>query len=123
MAQGRFSFAPGNNDKRAMKKLILLALCLCSAAGFSLRGQEFSLSSNLLDWANLGTANLQAGISFSRHLSLHAGARYNNWNFGSQDAGTAFQNRGRAGSLGARSLPPNVFFPPGVGAQCQRGGG
>ncbi len=119
MAQGRFSFAPGNNDKRAMKKLILLALCLCSAAGFSLRGQEFSLSSNLLDWANLGTANLQAGISFSRHLSLHAGARYNNWNFGSQDTGTAFQNRARAVSLGARYWPWNVYSSWWFGTKCQ----
>ena len=101
-----------------MKKTILLALCLL-AAGIPLRGQSFSLSSNLLDWANLGTANVQAGLSFSRHMSLHAGVRYNNWNFGSPDEGTAFQNRARAASLGARYWPWNVYSSWWVGVRGQ----
>lgn len=109
MDQGRSSFAPGNNDKRAMKRMFLLALCLLTAAGLPLRGQSVSLSSNLLDWANLGTANVQAGLSLSRHFSLHAGVRYNNWHFGSREEGTDFQNRTRAASLGARYWPWNVY--------------
>ena len=43
-----------------MKHRILLALCLFLTTSIS--AQEFTLSTNLLDWANLGTANLQAGI-------------------------------------------------------------
>ena len=102
-----------------MKTKILLALCFFAAACLPLRGQEFSLSSNVLDWANLGTANLQAGLSLSRHLSLHAGVRYNNWNFGSQEEGNAFQNRARSASVGARYWPWNVYASWWVGARGQ----
>lgn len=119
MAPGHYSFAIANNDKRAMKRMIILALCLLAAAGHPLRGQNFSLSSNLLDWANLGTANVQAGMAFSRHLSMHAGLRYNNWNFGSREKGTDFQNRTRAASLGARYWPWNVYSSWWVGARGQ----
>ena len=85
--------------------LLLLALCLTHA----LQAQELSLSTNLLDWANLDTANLQAGYSFGRHASLHAGLRYNNWNFGSAEKGTAFQNRARTVSAGMRYWPWTVY--------------
>lgn len=102
-----------------MKKMIILALCCLMAAGLPLRGQDFSLSSNLLDWANLGTANLQAGYSFSRHVSMHAGIRYNNWNFGSMEEGNAFQNRARTASVGTRYWPWNVYSSWWFGAKGQ----
>ena len=92
-----------------MKKMILTVVCLFLAAGTSLRAQEFSLATNLLDLANFGTANLQAGVSFSRHISLHAGGRYNNWNFGSTEKGNAFQNRTRTAYAGIRYWPWNVY--------------
>ena len=102
-----------------MKKMMMLALCFSTVAWFPLRAQEFSISSNLLDWATLGTVNLQAGVSFTRHLSLHAGARYNNWDFGSEEEGTAFQRRARAVSLGARYWPWNVYSSWWFGARGQ----
>ncbi|MBR5018481.1 MAG: DUF3575 domain-containing protein [Bacteroidales bacterium] len=100
-----------------MKHFILPALCLLLSA--TLSAQEFSLSTNLLDWANLGTANLQAGVACSRHLSLHAGARYNNWNFGSVEKGNPFQNRARTASLGLRWWPWNVSSSWWFGAKAQ----
>ena len=90
-----------------MKRILLPALCLLLTSALS--AQVFSLSTNFLDWANLGTVNTQAGLSFSRHLSLHAGVRYNNWNFGSTEKGNAFQNRARTASLGLRYWPWNVY--------------
>ena len=100
-----------------MKHRIVLALCLLLST--TLSAQEFSLSTNLLDWANLGTANLQAGISLSRHVSLHAGVRYNNWNFGSVEKGNSFQNRARTASLGFRWWPWNVCSSWWFGARAQ----
>ena len=100
-----------------MKHHILLAFCLFLTTTIS--AQEFTLSTNLLDWANLGTANLQAGVSLSRHLSLHAGARYNNWNFGSAEKGNPFQNRARTASLGLRWWPWNVSSSWWFGAKAQ----
>ena len=96
------------NSKCLMKLRIVTAISLLLAAT-SLSAQRFSLSTNLLDWANLGTVNVQAGLSFSRHLTLHAGARYNNWNFGSAEKGTAFQNRARTAAVGLRYWPWNVY--------------
>ncbi|MBR4352575.1 MAG: DUF3575 domain-containing protein [Bacteroidales bacterium] len=100
-----------------MKHRFALAVCLFLTTILS--AQEVSLSTNLLDWANLGTANLQAGISFSRHLSLHAGARYNKWDFGSAEKGTAFQNRARTASLGVRYWPWNVYSSWWLGLKAQ----
>ena len=93
-----------------MKKVILsIVLLLLFCLSHTLLAQELSLSTNLLDWANLGTANLQAGYSFGRHASLHTGIRYNNWNFGSAERRTAFQNRARTVSAGFRYWPWNVY--------------
>lgn len=104
-----------------MKHRIVLALCLLLSSSIPshLHAQRFSLSTNLLDWANLGTVNLQAGLSFSRHLSIHAAGRYNNWNFGSAEKGTAFQNRARTVSLGMRYWPWNVYSSWWIGAKAQ----
>ncbi|MBR0255694.1 MAG: DUF3575 domain-containing protein [Bacteroidales bacterium] len=100
-----------------MKRFLLPALCLLLAG--PLQAQVFSLSTNVLDWANLGTINAQAGLAFSQHLSLHAGARYNNWNFGSAEKGTAFQNRARSALLGLRYWPWNVYSSWWVSARAQ----
>ena len=100
-----------------MKRFVLPVLCLLLAG--SLQAQVFSLSTNVLDWANLGTINAQAGLAFSQHLSLHAGARYNNWNFGSAEKGTAFQNRARSASLGLRYWPWNVYSSWWMSARAQ----
>lgn len=90
-----------------MKRYLLPALFLLLSS--TLSAQVFFVSTNALDWANLGTVNAQAGLAFSRHLSLHAGARYNNWNFGNAEKGTAFQNRARTAFLGVRYWPWNVY--------------
>lgn len=100
-----------------MKHRILLALCLFLTTSIS--AQEVTLATNLLDWANLGTANLQAWVSLSRHLSLHAAARYNNWNYGSEEKGNPFQNRARTASLGLRWWPWNVSSSWWFGAKAQ----
>ena len=100
-----------------MKKCILSVLLVHLAC--LLPAQELSLSSNLLDWANLGTVNLQVGCSFSRHLSLHAGGRYNNWNYGSVERGNPFQNRARTAWLGVRYWPWNVYSSWWFGARAQ----
>ena len=42
---------------------------------------RFTLSTNVLDWANFGTANLELGVGLSQHFSIHASGRYNPWEF------------------------------------------
>ena len=55
-------------DTGVMRHCIVLTFFLLSAA--ALQAQNFTLSTNLLDWANLGTVNLQAGLSVGRHLTI-----------------------------------------------------
>lgn len=61
---------------------LLSAMVLSS---FPLRGQQFSVSTNIAEWANLGTMNADAGMSVSRHFSVHVGVRINPWTFGTSD--------------------------------------
>lgn len=51
------------------------------AAGRDASAQRFSVSTNLVEWANLGTVNGEASMAVAQHFSLHAGVRYNNWTF------------------------------------------
>lgn len=46
------------------------------------RGQNYSVSTNVAKWLMMGTANIQAGVPASRHLSIEAGAAYNPFTFG-----------------------------------------
>ena len=100
-----------------MKHCLVWILCLATALPLS--AQKFSISTNLLDWANLGTVNVQAGLSASRHFTIHAGIRYNPWQYGSSDKGRVFQNKARTASVGARYWPWNVYSSWWFGVQLQ----
>ncbi len=81
-----------------MKKIILLvALSLFS---YYASAQRFTVSTNLIDWANYGTTNLELGFSVSQHVSLVAGGKYNPWDFSKGDE--AIYNKNKVGYIGAR---------------------
>ena len=91
--------------------------------GFSLRSakaQQVSLSTNAVEWLNLGTINGEFGVSVSRHFSIHVGARYNPWTFrkgnpGDRfddpygDAEKQFQNRKQAYNISVRWWPWYIY--------------
>lgn len=79
----------------------LLASCL------TLMAQNLSVSTNLVDWANMGTMNLEAGYAVAQHWSLEAGVKYNPFSFGEGEA--ARQSRQRSVSAGARWWPWNTY--------------
>lgn len=64
--------------------------------------QRFSLSTNLLDYARLGTLNLDASYAASRHWSITAGARYNPFTYNEGDPEKQFQYRQQSYAAGAR---------------------
>ena len=64
-----------------MKRFFLTFLCcvmqLALAGCFtSASAQELSFSTNFLDYARTGTANVEASYGFSRHWTLNAGMKY-----------------------------------------------
>lgn len=60
---------------------IISILLLLSGLFTDVRAQKVSLSTNFVDWAYLGTANIEAGISLSQHFSLAIGGKVNPWEF------------------------------------------
>ncbi|MBR4809865.1 MAG: DUF3575 domain-containing protein [Bacteroidales bacterium] len=62
-----------------MRKTLLIAFLalICTTAG----AQKVAVGTNVVDWVNLGTANIEAGLSIGQHFSAFVGGRYNPWSF------------------------------------------
>lgn len=76
-----------------MKKIFtILALTVILPAA---KGQELSISTNLADYACLGTLNAAAGYRISARWMLGAGFRYNNWDWRCDCDERAFQDKRR----------------------------
>ena len=80
--------------------LFLLAGCLQA------NGQKWSIATNLLDYANFLTLNMEAGVSVHRHWSISAKGRYNPFSFPTalNEAGV-LQNRTGSVSAGFKYWP------------------
>lgn len=77
----------------------MFLFCLPSAA------QRFSVSTDLLGYACLGTLNADVSMSLTQKLSLTAGVRYNPFSFLTDDPDKSFQLRQKSFSFGARMWP------------------
>ncbi len=89
-----------------MKKLlILIAAGLVWLGGTDCMAQRFSVSTNLLDYAALGTMNIEGSCSISRRISITAGARYNPFTFRKSDPDRQLQLRQQSYSIGVRAWP------------------
>ncbi len=103
---------------------LVVALCLCLSL-FLLgerraAAQQVSVSTNAIEWLNLGTINGELGVSVSRHFSIHVGARYNPWTFIRGDTKARytdplgetekqFENRKQAYNLSVRWWPWYIY--------------
>ena len=101
-------------------RFLLALLCAVCVSALQARAQRFSVSTNLVEWANLGTVNLEGGVAVSQHFSVHGGFRYNNWTFRKGepedrfedpfgDDERQFENRQQAYNLGIRWWPWYVY--------------
>lgn len=84
---------------------IILAVAAFAISSLKSEAQTVSLSTNLLDYACLGTLNADVSYSLSRRWSVTAGARYNPFTFRKGDPDKQFQLRQQSYSLGARLWP------------------
>lgn len=85
----------------------LLSAIIFLLLGVVLYGQELAVSTNIVDYVNLGTMNIEASYGFSRHWSVEAGVKYNPFSFGEGE--DAVQNRQRAFSAGAKYWPWHIY--------------
>lgn len=99
-----------------MNKL-LLVLVAGLLTGVGLRGQELSVSANMIDCLDRGTMNLEASCGIARHWTVSAGVKYNPFTFGKGDESR--QDRQRLASAGARWWPWHVYSGWWLGAKLQ----
>ena len=88
-----------------MRKYVVAVSVLLLTTALPSLAQKFSLSTNLLDYACLGTLNLDASYSVSRRWSIMAGARYNPFTFNAGEPDEQFQYRQQSYAVGARMWP------------------
>lgn len=88
-----------------MKRLLTFFFTLAVTAGL-VQAQIARVSTNLADYACLGTLNAAVEYQPVAHWSFETGARYNNWNFGKE--GNHFQDRRRTFYAGARFWPSDT---------------
>lgn len=85
----------------------LLSVAAALLLGVMARGQELSVSTNLVGYANLGTLNMEAACGVARHWTVTAGLRYNPFTFGEGEEELA--NMQRSVSAGARWWPWHIY--------------
>lgn len=99
-------------------KLILLSFLLLLAAGHKGYAQKVSVSTDLVDWAYLWTANAEVGISVDQHFSIQVGGKINPWKFDKKSGDELYDGQMTA-YAGARYWPWHVFAGWWVGAKLQ----
>ena len=84
-----------------MRRLIL-TVGLMMATSFLASAQKLSLSTNLIDYACLGTLNTEVSYTVGQHWSLTAGLKYNPFTFQKGDVDRQFQLRQQSCAIGMR---------------------
>lgn len=111
-------------------KYIFAVLSVLLLSGSGLRGADAGkvrtsakvqavLSTNVIEWANFGTINLQAGLGVSQHFSFSAGVDYNPWEFRTGRLDLPLYNKQTTVYLGARWWPWYVFSGWWIGVKAQ----
>ena len=100
-----------------MMRMKYIGVLIFSLVTISASGQEFSVSTNIVGYLNLGTMNVEASYAPDRHWSLTASARYNPFSF-SRD-GQPMRHRQQSYSIGTRYWPWHIYSGWWVAAKLQ----
>jgi hypothetical protein len=90
-------------------KVLLLSVLICLSGSAARASKRFSVSTDLLGYANFATLNMDASYAFGRHWGVIAGVRYNPFTFRKNDPDRQFQNRQQSYSLGVRFWPWHIW--------------
>lgn len=102
------AFTQGNNSTQDMKHKIIITLLLIALPIFC-SAQDWSVSTNAMDYVNLGTMNAEASMATGRHISINASARINPWTFHKGDPSKQMQNRQQTYAVGVRYWPWHIY--------------
>lgn len=87
-----------------MKHISVVLLLFVGTVAF---GQKYSVGTNLIGYANLGTLNLEAEYAVGRQWSVTAGVKYNPFSY--KSGGVEFRNRQQCYAVGARFWPWHTY--------------
>ena len=99
-----------------MKKILLFAAALLAGAVAS--AQRLSVTTNVLDYADFGTLNVEGDLAVGRQWTLTAGAKYNPFLF-KEDTPEPLSARQRLYAAGVRFWPWHVFSGWWLGGKVQ----
>lgn len=88
------------------KIIITLLLAVLPVLG---RAQNWSVSTNVLDYVSLGTMNAEVSAGVGRRVTIEASARVNPWTFHKGDPSRQMQNRHQTYALGMRYWPWHIY--------------
>ena len=91
-----------------MKK-ILLMISFLTVISTAASAQNWGISTNLIDFASLGTVNAEVSAGVARHLTVNASVRYNPWTFHKGDLAKQMQNRHQTYAAGIRYWPWHIY--------------
>lgn len=103
------------NKRPSVLLALAISFLLIVSYEVTARAQKFSVATNLADYANFGTLNLDVSYALSRNWSVMAGAKYNPFSF--QDGEVL--NKQRTFSLGARWWPWHIYSGFWVSSKAQ----
>ena len=101
-----------------MKKMMLLAAALLVGAAAS--AQRLSVATNVLDYADFGTLNVEGDVAVARQWTLVAGAKYNPFLF-KADTPEPLSARQQLYAAGVRFWPWHVFSGWWIGGKVHEG--
>lgn len=102
------AFTQGNNSTQDMKHKFIITLLLIALPIFC-SAQDWSVSTNAMDYVSLGTMNAEASMATGRHISINASARINPWTFHKGDPSKQMQNRQQTYAVGVRYWPWHIY--------------
>jgi hypothetical protein len=88
-----------------MRRVLILVIVGMMFSLIPASAQRFSISTDLLGYACLGTLNADVSMSVSQKWSITAGVRYNPFTFSADDPQKQFQLRQKSFSFGTRMWP------------------
>lgn len=103
---------------KKIRNIIILVILLLVSMPHTAEAQKVAVSTNMMTWANFGTANLDASISVSKHFTVFAGAKYNPWEMRSKSQ-VDLLNKQITGYAGAKYWPWHVYSGWWIGAKGQ----
>ena len=92
-----------------MRKAIIILAAFLGMGEALAAGQNAAVSTNILEYANYGTLNMEGLVALSRHWSVMAGVRYNPFSYEGGAEGLGRQNKQQTYTLGARWWPWHIF--------------